>query len=330
MGRLWVLAIFVGINWAQGTTWSTFANLPRGAKDLFPSLGDEDLAWQMNCNSIFQGLTAPIAVWLLLQKSGLKYTVWAGAGLLVIQCGLFGAAAALPADFRKSLIADIILFVGSAAGGVASAFVQGAPSYLSALWFPKELRARVTATAYIGAYIGQSTGYLLTMLINSADTGKGLQMLLYAETAFVFVLCVPAVWCFPDDPLTCNPRTAQTEAHDARSPESSAVGSVHVAEPRKHEQVAEALLPPTHDPHTQEATMSSIASSLRVCAGNRSCTLLLISGGALNGAYLGYQACLPMVLDKLDGFSDHDGDMFAFTSGLTYCIGADFPCLPTI
>ena len=68
----------------------------------------------------------------------------------------------------------------------------------------------------------------------------------------------------------------------------------------------------------------SVREEIRLVLSNPSATLLLSSGGVASyGAYTAWQCVLPIVGSEKgrQGYNADQGDIFAFTSGVVYCIG---------
>ena len=154
----------------------------------------------------------------------------------------------------------------------------------------------------MGPFVGQSAGYLISMQIDE-HSGEGLRHLLMIQLA----VCatgglLPFLW-FPSP-----------DGDDASGRPDGASGG--------RESPVEALLPAHLDAMADKSQPpeKGMWEGVRAVFASLTCTLLL-STGIMNGWYTAWQAVLPIVYKNTEGFSDHDGDLFAFTSGLAYCLG---------
>jgi hypothetical protein len=297
--RYYALAVFVAINVLQGVTWSVFANVPNASKELFPGLTDFGLVWLMNSNSILQMSMCGVVAWLLTRPQGLRNSVLSGAALLLVQSGSWMLASSMPVSFRRQPAAQALLFVGAAAGGAGCAFMQGAPSLVSAVWFPLEQRGRATAAGYTSVYVGTSIGYLISL--SEPDTAAALKRVVVAEAAIcVLLLMIPIAW-FPNSP----------SAEPIAAPTGGGGGSDDTA-------LAEITVLGQTEP---EAPAQTALEGLEACCKNPSCVYLVIACSAMNGSFISWQSVLPIICGGIVGYTSHDGDVFAFISGITYCIG---------
>jgi hypothetical protein len=143
------------------------------------------------------------------------------------------------------------------------------------------------------------------MFISDSDA-TGLQNLILAEVGVCFLmLLVPMLW-FPDRP------SVEYAVGDGTS---GVIRAPLLADE------SEKTLASIEDSGVQEGPVLSILESLRSCATNVSAVMLIVSGGMIGGAYTSWQGVMPIVFNALPGYTDHDGDIFAFSSGVMYCIG---------
>jgi hypothetical protein len=288
--RRWVFILFVvlcvvqGI-FVQGAVW---ASVPRLSEQILPNLSDSDLSWQINANNIGQALVVPFSAWLLTTKRGLRNTMLLAGGFQVVQALLWAFIGAAPESFRESRSAEILVAMGAAIGGAGTAFTQGAPSRVSAVWFAPGNRAAATAAAYAGTYLGQSAGYILCFpgqgfelkknQVGDADTVEShkeqWQAMLWVELVLSIILLVLPVMYFPDSPKEVADATASKAAIQRIASNDD-----------------EAVRP---DPVIDEADELSFVESLKKVFFDKDCLLLLLSGGCVNGLYTAWQQELPI------------------------------------
>merc|ERR1719235_2947420 len=105
----------------------------------------------------------------------------------------------MPLDLRRSAAATWLLQAAGMACGISGAFLQGAPTRFSAVWFPPEQRARATGCAFLGLGLGQALCYALAPLI-VGDNGDKLINLLGLQLALALPPALCSMLKFPDRP----------------------------------------------------------------------------------------------------------------------------------
>lgn len=198
-GRWLALALFMLLCVLQGCGWNTVAASPLEAVELFPSLhGKVDLLWTLNLAMIAQIPFTTVASWLLTRKHGLELSVRVGAVLHLICTSLRVVPLVSNHACARTLAARVMVVGSGAVFGSGVAFLQGAPSRLSSLWFPPSQRTRATSAAYGGANAGLAGGYLVSSyLITSV---QALEKYLWVQFAASVVVCLLVLFFFPAAP----------------------------------------------------------------------------------------------------------------------------------
>lgn len=158
--RWWILAMFALVAHAQALCWITWSSISESAKLVF-GWSDSTIALLQDWGNIpFVVLGIPIC-WLL-DKQGLRITVVLST--LFMFCG-----AGLRCISYEPHIATPLIHVGQILNGISGVALTGAPSQLSAIWFPTNERTTATSIACLCNTMGICMGFLLgPLVINSA------------------------------------------------------------------------------------------------------------------------------------------------------------------
>lgn len=324
MIRRLVLAAYCYLGLLQGASWSVFANLPDAAKRLFPGLSDVELALALAFTATLQGITVPAATWLLSRPNGFRLTCVAASLCTLVQSGSWLFASLMPHSFRSEPGVRFIIYFGASFGGVGCCFVEGSPSFVSALWFPLNERGRATAIAYIATFLGQCLGFLVSMSIGDGEEQELVRLECW-QTGLIATTTVALIAWFPNDSRSLHADDGATEpllsAAGAGAATDELAGECDGDE--QQEQRAQ-----QHEPMAQNATASGgqepslgLLQGLGACAASPSCMLLIVACAVINGAYVAWQSLMPILFGKMPGFISHDGDLFGFSSGVCYCVG---------
>lgn len=150
--RWWILAMFSSLSLVQSLTWITWSTIPESAKAVF-HWNDGTIALLADWGNIpFVILGIPIC-WFLNNK-GLRINVIMTSILVFIGTGLRCIT-------YKTEIATPLINIGQILNGVAGVIVTGAPSLLSAVWFPTNQRTTATSIAILCNFMGICLGFLL-------------------------------------------------------------------------------------------------------------------------------------------------------------------------
>lgn len=297
--RFYMLAVFVWAGALQSTTWLPIVAAPAAAKRTFPGLTDAGILMQLNLGPIVQAISTPPAMALLVSARGLQHCIRGGVLFGALSAGLRLLAVLLPLGVRSAPLGQWLLHCASMACGVSGAFLQGAPSRFSAVWFPLEQRARATGCAFVGLGFGQALCYAVCPLLTHGSGGLTNLLVFQAALAVPPLLCCLAY--LPDSPRS---------AVDLRIPPSSSLVSERGAAPScSCEEAFEA------DTNGQSLWRMALAM-----VRQRSVLSIVIVCSLANGPYQAWSAALPTILGHFD-FGPDEMDMLSLGSLLAYTIG---------
>ena len=316
--RFRVIFAFSAVAFLQGVTFSTFALVPDLSIDLLPTLTTDIEGWTLNCNNIAQMIFIPFAIYLLRKRllpsttTGLRTIAIIGGASQLAQSLCWYCAVMIP---PTSSLVNVLVLVGSCAGGVCTGCVQGACSRLSCVWFPPAERGSATGNVYASLFLGQACATAASIFFCAEND---IRRLLLGQLFASLLLGGAIVAYFPDRPQ-------QSSLGLARAPEMAGEEPLLVVEdgPLEHRGSAE----------SNDAVMAGRALCTMAHPG-RASLLILLAISWSTGAYQAYQQVLPLAFadegsattlpcnsSAYERLRRRDGDLFALASSVTYALG---------
>mmetsp|Transcript_19946 Transcript_19946/g.59669 ORF Transcript_19946/g.59669 Transcript_19946/m.59669 type:complete len:494 (-) Transcript_19946:57-1538(-) len=173
--RWYILALFFVLTANQCLFWFTFSSNPTEVSAYY-GISDGEIDQLLNWGPITFVLAVPFVSFMLTRKDGLRRVMRLAAVLCASACLIRLIPCFLTDKQRRGTWAGRLpLHIAQILNGIAGPVLIAAPSRLSAIWFPPELRARVTAIANsslfgaaIGFYLGPAVADIRTLLIITA------------------------------------------------------------------------------------------------------------------------------------------------------------------
>ncbi|XP_038078857.1 solute carrier family 49 member 4 homolog [Patiria miniata] len=163
--RWYILAIFALLNLVQCVGWNTWGPIADTSKLVF-NWTDGDIALLTNWGPITYVLTGLLFSWVLDTK-GLRVSVVIAAVLLFLGLGI----RCLPVGINNT---KWTANVGQIFIGIASPVLNGAPTILSAAWFPPHQRTTATAVSTTFIYLGFAVSFLIgPQIVTDIGTANG-------------------------------------------------------------------------------------------------------------------------------------------------------------
>eukprot|EP00039_Didymoeca_costata_P003206 m.66003 g.66003 ORF g.66003 m.66003 type:complete len:469 (-) comp11777_c0_seq2:173-1579(-) len=308
---LFILALYCCVAILTGSSWAPFGYCPNLCKKHY-YMEDKDTTWQMNSNNIAQSTFSLVTAVVLNGKNGLQVSLILGTTALFLQCTAFAAVSAFfsstahygvdTGSKQWRMYSEILANFGSVCGGIASAFITGSPSQLSATWFPSHLRGRTTALAYMANYVGVCISNLGYSFVEKYENLQAFQIIQYSQAGIVLLLLIITISWFPKE----NKDSKKIKSFDKSVQEK-----------------------PLLSDNSNEEEHVNFLGALKSCLLSPSILCLIISNGIVQGTFQGWSALLPIMFEDLGNsskhvFSSHQGDQLAFYAVIGYAVAGYF------
>lgn len=290
--RFYVLFVFFLACFVQGITWTPLSALPEAVMEFWPCMSSTLIYWSLNVACIIFLPMAFVSPMLLVSPNGLQRTLRAGIAFSFLSAAVRVPCAMGDAEFRESGLCATLLMIGGVFCGMAGPFTQGSPSRLSAQWFPENERARATAVAYLGTYLGSGASYVISPAI--VRSPHDIPKLIWFEVALAAIPAICATVFLPDSPHP----TGRRLHHNSGGTNEGVRGCRSFRE-----------------------TLDEFTEGLVQLLHNRAFLLITVSAGTVHGVFATWGASLAMTLGPV-GFNDASADWLAFATTTLYVVGS--------